>query len=85
MDFYWNKETTEKAMKNFVIYAKTKETRKKAIQDMCEKINKYIPCYNKKQIIEEFKKEGEKIENIRDFNNITTNLLVNINNNWITN
>ena len=69
---------------NFANYTLTKEGRDISTNDICDRINAYIPCNNKEIIIENFIEDANKTKSMEEYKESTKKLLSIIYDNWIT-
>jgi len=81
----WNYYTTTIAINNFASYTLTKEGRDISTNDICDRINAYIPCNNKEKIIKDFTEDANKTNSMEEYKVATNKLLTIIYDNWITN
>lgn len=79
----WNFYTTNIALNNFAMYSNTPECRTKRIEEICDRIEAYIPCDNKEQIIEDFKKDVSNVNSSTEFKEKVTNLILVIKRNFV--
>ena len=78
----WNYLTTSIAINNFARYTNTAEGRKIATNDICDRVNAYVPCNNKTEILKKFVEDANKTNSIEEFKAVAGDLLLVINNNW---
>ena len=78
----WNYLTTSIAINNFARYTNTTEGRKIAINDICDRVNAYVPCNNKNEILKKFTEDANKTNSIEEFKEVAGDLLLIINCNW---
>jgi len=79
----WNYLTTSIAINNFARYTNTEEDRKIAINDICDRVNAYVPCNNKTEILKKFAEDANKTNSIAEFKTVANDLLLVISSNWI--
>ena len=79
----WNYYTTTIAINNFANYTLTKEGRDISTNDICDRINAYIPCNNKEIIIKNFIEDANKANSMEEYKESTNKLLTIIYDNWI--
>mgnify|MGYP003974687903 CR=1 FL=1 len=79
----WNYLTTSIAINNFARYTNTEEGRKIAINDICDRVNTYVPCNNKTVILKKFTEDANETNSIEEFKKVASDLLLIINKNWI--
>lgn len=79
----WNYLTTSIAINNFARYTNTQEGRKLATNDICDRVNAYVPCNNKNEILKQFVEDANKTNSIEEFKILASDLLLVINRNWI--
>ena len=79
----WNFYTTNIALNNFAFYSKTPECREKRIEEICDRIEAYIPCDNKDKIIEDFKKDTSNVSSSEEFKEKVSNLICVIKDNFV--
>lgn len=79
----WNYYTTTVALNNFAIYSNTPECRKKRIEEICDRIEAYIPCNNKEQIIKDFRDDTNNVQSSAEFKEKVNNLLDVIHKNYV--
>jgi len=79
----WNYLTTSIAINNFARYTNTQEGRKLATNDICARVNAYVPCNNKTEILKTFVEDANKTNSIEEFKILASDLLLVINRNWI--
>lgn len=79
----WNYLTTSMAINNFARYTNTEEGRRIATNDICDRVNAYVPCNNKTKILKKFVEDANKTNSIEQFKTVANDLLLVINRNWI--
>tara|TARA_B100000401_G_C52614899_1_gene628517 strand:- start:217 stop:474 length:258 start_codon:yes stop_codon:yes gene_type:complete len=78
----WNYLTTTIAINNFSLYTISQSEREIAINDICDSVNAYVPCNNKEEILKTFQENAIKTKSSKEFKEIATQLLIEINTNW---
>jgi len=74
----WNFLTTQTAINNFAIYTNTQIGRDIAIDDICDRVNAYVSCNNKTEILDKFKQNAKKTISCDEFKKIALNLILDI-------
>lgn len=83
MSNYWNIETTYTNINNLSLNYHTTNNIDNLIKNICDKIEKFVLCKNKKNILLEFTKDSKNIKSSDEFIFILNKLKQNIFNNSI--
>jgi hypothetical protein len=81
MSNYWNIETTYTYINNLSLNYHTTDNIDNLIKNICDKIEKFVSCKNKKNILLEFTKDSKNIKSSDEFIFILNKLKQNIFNN----
>lgn len=81
MSNYWNIETTYTNINNLSLNYHTTDNIDNLIKNICDKIEKFVSCKNKKNILLEFTKDSKNIKSYDEFIFILNKLKQNIFNN----
>ena len=81
MSNYWNIETTYKNINNLSLNYHTTDNIDNLIKNICDKIEKFVLCNNKKNILLQFTKDSKNIKSSDEFIFILNKLKQNIFNN----